>query len=64
MLAAMLGEQDAAVGNTGMALYDALTAEPRIEVLATELSSFRLHWAPNIRPDAGILLNLAEDRID
>ena len=64
MLAAMLGEQGAAVGNIGVALYDALTAEPRIEVLAVELSSFQLHWAPNIRPDAGVLLNLAEDHID
>ena len=64
MLAAMLGEQGAAVGNIGVALYDALTAEPRIEVLAAELSSFQLHWAPNIRPDAGVLLNLAEDHID
>ena len=64
MLAAMLGEQGAAVGNIGVALYDALTAEPRIEVLAAELSSFQLHWAPSIRPDAGVLLNLAEDHID
>lgn len=64
MLAAMLGDRGAAVGNIGVALYDALTAEPRIDVLAAELSSFQLHWAPNLLPDAGVLLNLAEDHID
>lgn len=64
MLAAMLGERGAAVGNIGVALYDALTAEPRIDVLAAELSSFQLHWAQNLYPDAGVFLNLAEDHID
>lgn len=64
MLAEMLGARGAAVGNIGVALYDALTATPRIDVLAAELSSFQLHWAPNLRPDAGVLLNIAEDHID
>lgn len=64
MLAAMLGTRGAAVGNIGVALHDALTAVPRVEVLAAELSSFQLHWAPELRPDAGALLNLAEDHID
>nr|WP_120492263.1 UDP-N-acetylmuramoyl-L-alanine--D-glutamate ligase [Corynebacterium lactis] len=64
MLAEMLGPRGSAVGNIGVALHDALKAEPRIEVLAAELSSFQLHWAPNLRPDAGVLLNLAEDHID
>lgn len=64
MLAAMLGERGAAVGNIGVALHDALTARPRVEVLAAELSSFQLHWAPDLRPDSGALLNLAEDHID
>ncbi len=64
MLAAMterLGS--AACGNIGVAIYDALR-DTQIQVLATELSSFQLHWAPNIEPDAGVLLNLAEDHID
>lgn len=64
MLAEMLGERGAAVGNIGVALHDAMVATPRIDVLAAELSSFQLHWAPNLRPDAGVLLNLAEDHID
>ncbi|MFC3849700.1 UDP-N-acetylmuramoyl-L-alanine--D-glutamate ligase [Corynebacterium hansenii] len=64
MLAAMLGDRGAAVGNIGVALHDALTAADRVDVLAAELSSFQLHWAPELRPDAGALLNLAEDHID
>lgn len=64
MLAAMLGDRGAAVGNIGVALHDALTADDRVDVLAAELSSFQLHWAPDLRPDSGALLNLAEDHID
>ncbi|MCK7675221.1 UDP-N-acetylmuramoyl-L-alanine--D-glutamate ligase [Corynebacterium pygosceleis] len=54
----------AAVGNIGVSVGDALTAEPRVDVLVAELSSFQLHWAPTLRPDAGALLNLADDHID
>ncbi|MCK7641799.1 UDP-N-acetylmuramoyl-L-alanine--D-glutamate ligase [Corynebacterium sp. CCM 8835] len=67
MCAAMMSrgpETAAAVGNIGVAVGDALTAEPRIDVLVAELSSFQLHWAPTLTPDAGALLNLAEDHID
>lgn len=64
MLAAMIGDRGSAVGNIGVALHDALSAPVWIEVLAAELSSFQLHWAPNLKPDAGVLLNLAEDHID
>ena len=64
MLAEMLGESAAAVGNIGVALHDALTRQPRVEFLAAELSSFQLHWAPNLAPRAGVLLNLAEDHLD
>ena len=35
-----------------------------VEVLAVELSSFQLHWAPSLRPDAGVVLNVAEDHLD
>jgi UDP-N-acetylmuramoylalanine-D-glutamate ligase len=33
-------------------------------VLAVELSSFQLHWAPSLRPEAGVVLNIAEDHLD
>ncbi len=34
------------------------------ELLAVELSSFQLHWAPSLHPDAGVVLNVAEDHLD
>ncbi|OBK89891.1 UDP-N-acetylmuramoyl-L-alanine--D-glutamate ligase [Mycolicibacter sinensis] len=34
------------------------------ELLAVELSSFQLHWAPSLRPEAGVVLNIAEDHLD
>ena len=67
MCAAMMSQGPdtaAAVGNIGVAVGDALTADPRIDVLVAELSSFQLHWAPTLTPDAGALLNLADDHID
>lgn len=33
-------------------------------MLVAELSSFQLHWSPTFTPDAGVVLNLAEDHID
>ena len=38
--------------------------EPRQAVIAVELSSFQLYWAPSIRPAAGVVLNVAEDHLD
>jgi UDP-N-acetylmuramoylalanine--D-glutamate ligase len=32
--------------------------------MAVELSSFQLHWAPSLRPEAGVVLNVAEDHLD
>jgi UDP-N-acetylmuramoylalanine--D-glutamate ligase len=32
--------------------------------MAVELSSFQLHWAPSLRPEAGAVLNVAEDHLD
>lgn len=49
-------------GNIGNPVLDML-AEPA-DVLAVELSSFQLHWAPSLRPDAGVVLNVAEDHLD
>ena len=67
MTTAMLqadGRAAQSVGNIGVALQDALSAPERIDVLVAELSSFQLHWAPELRPNAGALLNLAEDHLD
>ncbi|TXG91403.1 UDP-N-acetylmuramoyl-L-alanine--D-glutamate ligase [Rhodococcus rhodnii] len=67
MLRSILGAADrsaAACGNIGLPVLDALTAEPRVEWLAVELSSFQLYWAPSVRPDAGAVLNIAEDHLD
>ncbi|GAA0634065.1 UDP-N-acetylmuramoyl-L-alanine--D-glutamate ligase [Kutzneria viridogrisea] len=49
-----------ACGNVGLPVVEAM----RREVLAVELSSFQLHWSPSVRPDAGVLLNIAEDHLD
>jgi UDP-N-acetylmuramoylalanine--D-glutamate ligase len=43
---------------------DAADPEPRQAVIAVELSSFQLYWAPSIRPAAGVVLNVAEDHLD
>ncbi|BAU96494.1 UDP-N-acetylmuramoyl-L-alanyl-D-glutamate synthetase [Corynebacterium suranareeae] len=67
MLAAMMNEGGftaKAVGNIGVPVAEALVAKNRIDVLVAELSSFQLHWAPTFTPDAGVVLNLAEDHID
>ncbi|MEU2002947.1 UDP-N-acetylmuramoyl-L-alanine--D-glutamate ligase [Rhodococcus sp. NPDC019627] len=55
----------AACGNIGLPVLEALRqTSPRPEVLAVELSSFQLHWAPSVRPAAGAVLNIAEDHLD
>ncbi|MFZ2172875.1 MAG: UDP-N-acetylmuramoyl-L-alanine--D-glutamate ligase [Rhodococcus sp. (in: high G+C Gram-positive bacteria)] len=54
-----------ACGNIGLPVLDALReSTPRAEVLAVELSSFQLHWAPSVVPAAGAVLNIAEDHLD
>ncbi|WP_343708351.1 UDP-N-acetylmuramoyl-L-alanine--D-glutamate ligase [Mycobacterium sp.] len=65
MLHAMLvaaGVNSRLCGNIGNPVLDELH-EPA-DVLAIELSSFQLHWAPSVRPEAGVLLNIAEDHLD
>ena len=67
MLEAILrvaGLHAAAVGNVGVSLIDAVVASPPYDVLAVELSSQQLHFAPSLRPAAGALLNLAHDHLD
>ena len=68
------GRQVRASGNIGWPVLEAVLAgpggpdwvadEPRQDVIAVELSSFQLHWAPGIRPAAGVVLNVAEDHLD
>ncbi|MFD5317352.1 UDP-N-acetylmuramoyl-L-alanine--D-glutamate ligase [Streptomyces sp. NPDC127098] len=67
MLAAILraaGLRAAAVGNIGDPIIDAVLADPPYDVLAVELSSYQLHWAPSVRPHSGVVLNLAPDHLD
>ncbi|MGN6605543.1 MAG: UDP-N-acetylmuramoyl-L-alanine--D-glutamate ligase [Jatrophihabitans sp.] len=58
------GMRAVAVGNVGVPMIDAVLADPPYEVLAVELSSQQLHFAPSLAPVAGALLNLAEDHLD
>ena len=65
MLHAMLtaaGRRSVLCGNIGSPVLDVL-AEPA-ELLAVELSSFQLYWSPSLRPEAGAVLNVAEDHLD
>ena len=65
MLAEILtaaGLDAVACGNIGLPVLTAVAAGHR--VLAVELSSFQLYWAPSVRPAAGALLNIAEDQLD
>jgi UDP-N-acetylmuramoylalanine--D-glutamate ligase len=67
MLEAMLraaGLSALAVGNVGVPLIDAVLAPEPYQVLAVEVSSQQLHFAPSMRPAAGALLNLAPDHLD
>ncbi|HEY0226434.1 MAG TPA: UDP-N-acetylmuramoyl-L-alanine--D-glutamate ligase [Mycobacterium sp.] len=65
MLHAMLtagGLRSVLCGNIGDPVLDVL--EQPADVLAVELSSFQLYWAPSLRPEAGVVLNIAEDHLD
>ncbi|MFC8711703.1 UDP-N-acetylmuramoyl-L-alanine--D-glutamate ligase [Streptomyces sp. NPDC057197] len=67
MLASILtaaGLRTAAVGNIGVSLLDAVLGEERHDVLAVELSSYQLHWAPSLRAHSAAVLNLAPDHLD
>ena len=52
-----------AVGNVGVPVIDAVR-DPDLDVLAVEVSSQQLHFAPSLRPAAGAVLNLAPDHLD
>ncbi|MGW7339113.1 UDP-N-acetylmuramoyl-L-alanine--D-glutamate ligase [Streptomyces sp. NPDC054808] len=67
MLASILkaaGLRTAAVGNIGVSLLDAVTGDTEYDVLAVELSSYQLHWAPSPRAHSAAVLNLAPDHLD
>ncbi|MBI0385341.1 UDP-N-acetylmuramoyl-L-alanine--D-glutamate ligase, partial [Streptomyces albiflaviniger] len=67
MLAAILeaaGLRTAAVGNIGVSLLDIVLGDTPYDVLAVELSSYQLHWAPSLRAHSGAVLNLAPDHLD
>ncbi|BBY20041.1 UDP-N-acetylmuramoyl-L-alanine--D-glutamate ligase [Mycobacterium stomatepiae] len=65
MLHAMLiagGLRSLLCGNIGDPVLDVL--DQPADLLAVELSSFQLFWAPSLRPEAGVVLNIAEDHLD
>ncbi|MGW2636223.1 UDP-N-acetylmuramoyl-L-alanine--D-glutamate ligase [Streptomyces sp. NPDC001348] len=67
MLASILeaaGLRTAAVGNIGVSLLDAVLGDQEYDVLAVELSSYQLHWAPSLRAHSAAVLNLAPDHLD
>ncbi|MFJ8935535.1 UDP-N-acetylmuramoyl-L-alanine--D-glutamate ligase [Streptomyces sp. NPDC102365] len=71
MLASILaaaGLRTAAVGNIGTPIVDVvLGTDPEyadLDVLAVELSSYQLHWAPSLRAHSAAVLNLAPDHLD
>ncbi|MCF6523026.1 UDP-N-acetylmuramoyl-L-alanine--D-glutamate ligase [Streptomyces sp. JJ36] len=71
MLAAILeaaGLRTEAVGNIGVSLVDTVLrqedGEAAYDVLAVELSSYQLHWAPSVRPHSAVVLNVAPDHLD
>ncbi|MFD9435422.1 UDP-N-acetylmuramoyl-L-alanine--D-glutamate ligase [Streptomyces sp. NPDC060002] len=67
MLASILkaaGLRTAAVGNIGVSLLDAVLGDEPYDVLAVELSSYQLHWAPSLRAHSATVLNLAPDHLD
>ncbi|MFF2505374.1 UDP-N-acetylmuramoyl-L-alanine--D-glutamate ligase [Streptomyces sp. NPDC058067] len=68
MLASILraaGLHTAAVGNIGTPIIDViLEGDDAYDVLAVELSSYQLHWAPSLRAHSAAVLNLAPDHLD
>ena len=49
-------------GNIGDPVLDVLDRPS--DLLAVEVSSFQLYWSPSLRPEAGVVLNVAEDHLD
>ncbi|MFF4184090.1 UDP-N-acetylmuramoyl-L-alanine--D-glutamate ligase [Streptomyces sp. NPDC001691] len=67
MLASILsaaGLRTTAVGNIGTPIIDVVLGDETYDVLAVELSSYQLHWAPSLRAHSAAVLNLAPDHLD
>ncbi|MCQ4081519.1 UDP-N-acetylmuramoyl-L-alanine--D-glutamate ligase [Streptomyces sp. RB6PN25] len=67
MLASILaaaGLRTAAVGNIGTPILDVVLSGVPYDVLAVELSSYQLHWAPSVRAHSAAVLNIAPDHLD
>ncbi|MEU0373942.1 UDP-N-acetylmuramoyl-L-alanine--D-glutamate ligase [Streptomyces sp. NPDC006283] len=67
MLASILtaaGLRTAAIGNIGTPIVDVVLGDEPYDVLAVELSSYQLHWAPSLRAHSAVVLNLAPDHLD
>ncbi|TSB25692.1 UDP-N-acetylmuramoyl-L-alanine--D-glutamate ligase [Streptomyces benahoarensis] len=69
MLAAILeaaGLRTTVAGNIGTPIIDLVLGQDseHYDVLAVELSSYQLHWAPSVRAHSGAVLNLAPDHLD
>jgi UDP-N-acetylmuramoylalanine--D-glutamate ligase len=67
MLASILsaaGLRTAAVGNIGTPIIDIVLGDEQYDVLAVELSSYQLHWAPSLRAHSAVVLNIAPDHLD
>ncbi len=66
MLESMLraaGEQAVAAGNVGTPLVR-VVADPSVDVIAVELSSFQLHFTHSMSAQAAAVLNVAPDHLD
>ena len=67
LLTAMLqedGRAAVACGNIGRPVSEAAVEEREDTVLVAELSSFQLRFCHRLRPEVGLLLNLAADHLD
>jgi UDP-N-acetylmuramoylalanine--D-glutamate ligase len=58
------GLRSRAAGNVGTPLSQVVMDPDGPDVLAVELSSFQLHWAPSLSPRASAVLNIAPDHLD
>ncbi|MDQ4129486.1 MAG: Mur ligase family protein, partial [Actinomycetota bacterium] len=58
------GEEATACGNIGHPFTTAAIASPPATTLVAELSSFQLRFTDLLRPEIGVLLNLAPDHLD
>jgi UDP-N-acetylmuramoylalanine--D-glutamate ligase len=58
------GLDSRAAGNVGTPLSQVVMDPAAPDVLAVELSSFQLHWAPSLSPRASAVLNVAPDHLD